>query len=90
MSYFSDWLESHGFTKKEARILVESTFTGAGLTSSASHQKSIETLIEQIASKKGVTSAGLESMRALELDRLIRMSLDSAQKRNEELARLLG
>jgi len=89
MSYFSDWLESHGFTNEEARKLVDSTFAGAGLISSLLHQKSLENLISQVSSKKGVTLAGLESMRSLELDRVIRMSLDSAQKRNEELARLL-
>jgi len=90
MTYYCEWLESHGFTKNEARRLIETTFEGAGLMASLSPTKSLEVLIAQVASKKGVTASGLESMRALELDRSIRMSLDSAQKRNEELARLLG
>lgn len=90
MSYFCEWLESHGFTKAEARKLIEATFIGAGLTASLSPTKSLDVLISQVASKKGVTASGLDSMRRLELDRIIRLSLDSAQNRNEELARLLS
>jgi pyrroline-5-carboxylate reductase len=90
MTYYCEWLESHGFTKTEARKLIETTFQGAGLMASLSPTKSLEVLIAQVASKKGVTASGLDSMRALEVDRSIRMSLDSAQKRNEELARLLS
>jgi pyrroline-5-carboxylate reductase len=89
ISYFTEWLESHGFSREKSRQLIESTFIGAGLMSSLSPQKSLDDLIAQVTSKKGVTASGLDSMRSLELDRIIRISLDKAQNRNEELARLL-
>lgn len=90
ITYFSDWLEDHGLTQNESRKLIEATFVGAGLLSRNSHDKNIEDLQNQIASKKGVTAQGLKAMREYEVERLIRISLDSAQKRNEELARSLS
>lgn len=90
MIYFQDWLESHGFAPKEARQITAQTFLGAANMGLSLVEKRFEDLQQQVASKKGVTATGLESMRSYELDRLIRISLDQAQNRNEELARNLG
>lgn len=87
MSYLQDWLEEHGFNSKEAKAMAIQTFLGASLISQKHPEKSLLDLINAVASKKGVTAAGLESIREHDMDRLLRMSLDLAQKRNEELAR---
>lgn len=87
MSYYQDWLEEHGFSSEESKSMAVQTFVGASLLCQKHPEKSLLDLINAVASKKGVTAAGLESMREHDMDRLLRMSLDLAQKRNEELAR---
>ncbi|MCX7675270.1 MAG: NAD(P)-binding domain-containing protein [Bdellovibrionaceae bacterium] len=87
MTYFTDWLDSHGFAPQESRRLIESTFWAAAAMAQQSQEKELETLIQQVASKGGVTEKGLQTMRDYETDRLVRMSLDAAYARLEELAR---
>lgn len=87
ISYYQDWLEEHGFSPDESKSLAVQTFVGASLMCKKHPEKSLLDLVNAVASKKGVTAAGLESMREHDVDRLLRMSLDLAQKRNEELAR---
>ncbi|MCS6838728.1 MAG: pyrroline-5-carboxylate reductase [Bdellovibrionaceae bacterium] len=89
MSYYCDWLASHGFSDSEARTMIQATMIGAGRLSCDNPQIDLETLISQIASKKGVTESGLKTLRSFEMDRLIRMSLDQAQQKTEELSRLV-
>lgn len=87
MSYFTDWVDSHGFTPQTSRNLMESTFWAAAEMARQCQEKDLNTLIQQVASKGGVTEKGLQTMRDYETDRLIRMSLDAAYARLEELAR---
>jgi pyrroline-5-carboxylate reductase len=44
-------------------------------------------LQERVVSKKGVTAAGLESMRELEVERALRYSFEKASLRDQEIAR---
>ena len=46
-----------------------------------------EQLTQKVASKKGVTAAGLQSMRELELEGILRMSFNKALMRDHELAK---
>ena len=87
MMYFQDWLEEHGFDLIDARKMVVKTFAGASLLAAKSQDKSLEDLQSRVTSKKGVTSAGLESMRELEIERLLRYSFEKAALRNQELAK---
>jgi pyrroline-5-carboxylate reductase len=48
---------------------------------------SFEELQQRVASKKGVTAAGLDSMRELEIERALRLSFEKAWMRNQELSR---
>jgi len=86
MLYWRDWLEDHGFEKKIAHQMTVQTFTGASLLA-ASDSKQIEVLQDEVASKKGVTHAGLESIRELDLERILRISFEKAVLRDRELDR---
>ncbi len=87
MTYFQAWIEERGFDPATSRKMVVETFAGASLLASQQGQSSLEELQNKVASKKGVTAAGLESMRQLEVERLLRYSFEKAVLRNRELAK---
>lgn len=87
MTYWQDWIEEHGFDEKTAQEMTISTFVGTSLLALQSRGSNIEELQARVASKKGVTAAGLESMRELELERVLRISFEKAALRNQEMAR---
>lgn len=87
MMYFQDWVEERGFEPEIARKMVVETFVGGSLLASQNKELSLEDLQNKVASKKGVTVAGLESMRELEIERLLRYSFEKAALRNQELAK---
>jgi pyrroline-5-carboxylate reductase len=66
---------------------VVETFLGASLLASQQRDAPLEDLQTKVASKKGVTAAGLQSMRELEIERLLRYSFEKAFLRNQELAK---
>lgn len=84
MSYWQDWIEEHGVSAEEARRIVVQTFLGTAALAEASHE-SFEDLQNKVTSKKGMTAAGLESMRSLEIEGLLRMSFSKAAQRYKEL-----
>ncbi len=86
MMYWQDWIEEHGFSKEEARSLTIETFVGASLLA-AQAREGVEELQNRVTSKKGVTAAGLLSMRELEIERALRISFEKAAMRNKEMAR---
>ncbi|MGZ3768827.1 MAG: pyrroline-5-carboxylate reductase [Bdellovibrio sp.] len=86
MTYWQDWIEEHGFSSEEAREMTIETFVGASLLAAQS-KESIEDLQARVTSKKGVTAAGLQSMRELEIERALRISFEKAAMRNNEIAR---
>jgi pyrroline-5-carboxylate reductase len=87
MMYFQDWLEEHNFDPQTARKMVVETFAGASLLAARSPDLGLEDLQNKVASKKGVTAAGLQSMRELEIERMLRYSFEKAALRNRELAK---
>lgn len=87
MMYFQDWLEERGFEPEIARKMIVETFAGASLLASRYQDQGLEDLQNRVTSKKGVTAAGLESMRELEIERLLRYSFEKAALRNQELAK---
>jgi pyrroline-5-carboxylate reductase len=89
MSYWQDWLEEHGFDLEVAKKMTIETFVGTALlASSATLTSSLEDLQNKVTSKKGITAAGLESMRELEIERALRLSFEKANLRNQELAKI--
>lgn len=86
MMYWQDWIEEHGFSAEEARAMTVETFVGASLLAAQSRE-SVEDLQAKVTSKKGVTAAGLQSMRELEIERALRISFEKAAMRNNEIAR---
>lgn len=84
MSYWQDWIEDHGVSAEEARRIVVQTFLGTAALAENS-QDSFEELQNRVTSKKGMTAAGLESMRSLEIEGLLRMSFNKAAVRYKEL-----
>ncbi len=87
MQIWSEWLtEDNQFSKEEADRITEESFSGV-MSLISSNQKSFAKLQSEVTSKKGVTLAGLESMRNSEIDRVLRLGFAAALKRNIELGR---
>jgi pyrroline-5-carboxylate reductase len=86
MQYWQEWIEEHGFEPEIARQMVVQTFLGAAELAAGS-EATIGELQDRVTSKKGVTAAGLQSMRELELERGLRYSFEKAALRDQEIAR---
>jgi pyrroline-5-carboxylate reductase len=89
MQYWQEWLEEHGFDILTAERIVIETFLGTAELAAQS-KSSIMDLQERVVSKKGVTAAGLESMRELEIERALRISFEKASLRDRELGQLFS
>lgn len=87
MMYWQDWIMEHGFDPEVAKEMTIETFVGASLLAAQSGDTSVEELQNRVASRKGVTAAGLQSMRELEIERALRISFEKAALRNSEMAR---
>jgi pyrroline-5-carboxylate reductase len=87
MQYWQEWMEEHGFDAKAAREMVVQTFVGAAQLAQGSPDVSIQELQDRVVSKKGVTAAGLQSMRELEIERALRYSFEKAVIRDQEISR---
>lgn len=87
MMYWQDWIEERGFEPEVARKMVVETFLGASLLAAQSNGTPLEDLQNKVTSKKGITAAGLQSMRELEIERTLRYSFEKAALRNQELAK---
>ena len=87
MQYWKDWLQEHDLKPEVAYKIVTQTFMGAALLAEKDPKPNFDDLTEKVASKKGVTSAGLESMRELELEGTLRMSFNRAMVRDQEIAK---
>ena len=85
MEYWQEWLAGEGFTKEQAKELTLKTFLGTSLLAGKRTDKSLSELQQEIASKKGVSQAGLKNMRELELERILRLSFEQAQLRLKEI-----
>lgn len=86
MIYWQEWLEEHNFDPETARALTVKTFLGASMLADSDDQTNLEQLLSKVTSKKGVTAAGLQSMRELELERGLRYSFEKAVMRDKELS----
>lgn len=86
MIYWSEWLEERGIDPELAQSMTVSTFLGASELALKSAPQSLSDLQAQVTSKKGVTSAGLLSMRELEVERGLRYSFEKAALRDRELS----
>jgi pyrroline-5-carboxylate reductase len=87
MMYWQDWLEEHGFQPDEARRMTIQTFFGTAMLAEQAIHTDLSQLQEEVVSKKGVTYAGLESMRGEEIERLLRISFEKAAMRDRELGK---
>lgn len=85
MIYWQEWLEEHGIDGETARDITVKTFLGAAKLADQS-PLSFEELQSKVTSKKGVTFAGLDSIRELEVERLLRYSFEKAVLRDTELS----
>ncbi len=88
MEYWQDWLLDHDFSPAEARQMTVETFLGAALLAVDKSRTSLEELQNKVVSKKGVTAAGLDSIRECEIERLLRISFEKAVMRDRELGQL--
>lgn len=87
MQYWQEWIEERGFDPEIAREMVVQTFLGASMLAEKNKATRLHELQDQVVSKKGVTAAGLQSMRELEIERALRYSFEKAAIRDQELAR---
>lgn len=89
MMYWQDWIEEHGFSEEVSKKMTIETFLGASLLAAQSAGVNIEELQSRVTSKKGVTAAGLNSMRELEIERALRLSFEKAAMRSQEISRTM-
>lgn len=87
MLYWQEWLEEHDFDSQTARAMTVKTFLGAAMLADESESLNLEDLQARVASKKGITAAGLNSMRELEVERVLRYSFEKAVLRDRELGK---
>jgi pyrroline-5-carboxylate reductase len=85
MIYWQEWLEEHGFEAEIARAMTVSTFLGASLLADQAPETALQELQNRVVSKKGVTAAGLDSMRELEIERALRYSFEKSVLRDREI-----
>lgn len=86
MMYWQDWIAERGFSDEDSKKMTIETFLGASLLAAQSAGIDIEELQARVTSKKGVTAAGLNSMRELEIERALRVSFEKASLRSKELS----
>lgn len=84
MLYWQEWIEEHGIDTDVARDMTVQTFLGSALLANQS-DLDLSDLQRKVVSKKGVTHAGLQSMRELDLARGLRYSFEKAALRDREL-----
>lgn len=84
MIYWQEWLEERGIDPELAKKMTVQTFVGASSLAEHEEQSLVE-LQHKVASKKGVTAAGLDSMRELEVERALRYSFEKAALKDREL-----
>jgi pyrroline-5-carboxylate reductase len=87
MMYWQDWIEERGFSEEVSKKMTIETFLGASMLAAQSVEIDIEELQSRVTSKKGVTAAGLNSMRELEIERTLRISFEKAAMRSQEISR---
>jgi pyrroline-5-carboxylate reductase len=87
MQYWQEWMEEHGIDPEAAREMVVQVFLGAAELAQQSPETTLSDLQERVVSKKGVTAAGLQSMRELEIERALRYSFEKAALRDQEISR---
>ncbi|MGE0527823.1 MAG: pyrroline-5-carboxylate reductase family protein [Bdellovibrionales bacterium] len=87
MIYWQEWLEERGLDPGDAQAMTVHTFLGAAELALKSAPQNLEELQAKVTSKKGITAAGLESMRELEIERLLRYSFEKSALRDRELSR---
>lgn len=87
MMYWQDWIVEHGFDEDTAKRMTLETFMGASMLAAQSKDIPFEELQARVTSKKGVTAAGLQSMRELEIERALRISFEKAAMRSKEISR---
>lgn len=89
--YLMESLESAaislGFSATNARQLVNQTFWGAASLAKQSDD-SLATLREKVTSKGGTTFAGLEALRARQVNQAIKEAAEAAKSRAEEMQNL--
>ena len=87
MLYWQEWLEERGISAGDAQAMTTQTFLGAAELAAFSEPQTIADLQGRVTSKKGITAAGLASMRELEIERLLRYSFEKSAMRDRELAK---
>ena len=89
MILWQRWMLDHGFCEADARDMVWDTFMGALLLVKKEGQ-SFESLQRQVMSKKGVTEAGLLSLKEMGLERILRTSFAKATLKDRQLGQGLA
>lgn len=86
MIYWQEWLEERGIDAALARAMTVQTFAGAAELATATPNLSVEELQAKVTSKKGMTAAGLESMREFEIERCLRYSFEKCALKERDLS----
>ncbi len=88
MQIWSEWLSEMGFDQEGADEITKVSFAGVSEMLKTS-DKTFSKMQNDVTSKKGVTLAGLEMMRASHLDDALNKGFEAALRRNKELEDLV-
>ena len=86
MEYWLEWLQGEGFSYNLAKELVIETFLGAAELCKNRKNKSFSDLQKEILSPKGVTFEGLQTIREMELERILRLGFEKAHLKVKNIA----
>lgn len=87
MIYWKEWFEERGISPDIAKKITVQVFSGASKLAEQASTTSLEELQRKVTSLKGVTAAGLDSMREFEIERALRYSFEKAAIRDKELGK---
>lgn len=83
---FVNKLKSFGIEEKVAQKMVTGLFEGSSLLMRENSDDSLQSMIDKVTSKGGVTIEAVKKFREHEIDKITSLALDNAVKRSGELS----
>ena len=78
MQYWSEWLHSAQFSEDQAKLVTMQTFLGAALLAIKNPKIPLTSLQNRVASKGGMTAAGLRAFADAGLDTILRIGFEKS------------
>ncbi len=87
-SIFADKLKDFGLSELDAKNMAIQLFLGSSKLMSVSSD-SLQSMIDSVTSKKGVTIEAIDTFKSLNLEDLVNSGIDNAYKRSRQLSEMI-